>query len=113
MSQWVYDFTEARNSVSSAMMLFYQTSSNTYMWSTLVEPGGGEAARGGETSSSALPTSTLSCDSGGYPLSLLEVCLGGMLACIQQMGRCVSSQGPLEGHACVHTVNDVSDMSPF
>ena len=41
--------------------------------STLAEPGGGEA------SSSALSNSTLSCDSSGYPLSLLEVRLGACL----------------------------------
>ena len=44
-----------------------------------VNPGGGEA------SSSTLPTLTLSCDLGRYPLSLLEDCLGGMLACMQQI----------------------------
>jgi len=45
--------------------------------STLAEAGGGEAPRGGKASPSVLPTSTLSCDSGGYPLSLLEVHLPG------------------------------------
>ena len=56
------------------------------LWkSTLAKPGGGEAPREGVAYTSALPTSTLSCDSGGYPLSLLKVGLGGILACIQQI----------------------------
>jgi len=76
------------------------------MESTLVEPGGGEAPRGG-----------------GYPLSVLEVRLGGMLACIQLAAiysrfvtfYCYSMQ-PVESergvclhcylHLCVFIVNN-------
>ena len=66
-------------------MIVYMHGARHSTQSTLAEPGGSKAPRGGKASSSALPTSTLSCDSGGYPLSLLEVHLGGMLACIQQI----------------------------
>ena len=66
----------------------------TYAQSTLAEPGGGEA------SSSALSTLTLSCDSGGYPLSLLEVCFGGMLACIQQIVIELSDDGDPSSSLC-------------